>query len=185
VLVTSKAIRKVSGPADLGRSTLIAFAQGCSYRKRIEEWLGSDDGPEDLQSLKIDRSRGENDIAELFICSSWARWALFRHMRPELDIPKRLPTLSVTAACVMAAVALAVAIGIGRFAFTPLLPLMVRDGSLAQRAGAWLAASNYLGYLAGALTASRLGLLLASRSVMGCSASATFWPRSCLLSHAR
>jgi DNA-binding transcriptional LysR family regulator len=37
VLVTSKAICKVSGPADLGRSTLIAFAQGCSYRKRIEE----------------------------------------------------------------------------------------------------------------------------------------------------
>ena len=28
--------------ADLGRSTLIAFAQGCSYRKRIEEWLGRD-----------------------------------------------------------------------------------------------------------------------------------------------
>src|SRR6476659_8004706 len=41
VLVTSKAISKVSGPVDLGRSTLIAFAQGCSYRKRIEEWLGS------------------------------------------------------------------------------------------------------------------------------------------------
>jgi DNA-binding transcriptional LysR family regulator len=40
VLVTSRAIRRVSGPADLGRSTLIAFAQGCSYRKRIEEWLG-------------------------------------------------------------------------------------------------------------------------------------------------
>ena len=31
----------MSGPADLGRSTLIAFTQGCSYRKRIEEWLGS------------------------------------------------------------------------------------------------------------------------------------------------
>src|SRR6266478_291587 len=41
VLVTSRAICKVSGPADLGRSTLIAFAPGCSYRKRIEEWLGS------------------------------------------------------------------------------------------------------------------------------------------------
>ncbi|SEC78559.1 DNA-binding transcriptional regulator, LysR family [Rhizobiales bacterium GAS191] len=39
VLVTSRAIGKVSAPADLGRSTLIAFAQGCSYRKRIEEWL--------------------------------------------------------------------------------------------------------------------------------------------------
>ena len=41
VLITSKAVGKVSGPDDLGRSTLIAFAQGCSYRKRIEEWLGS------------------------------------------------------------------------------------------------------------------------------------------------
>ena len=41
VLVTSKVISKVSSPADLGRSTIIAFAQGCSYRKRIEEWLGS------------------------------------------------------------------------------------------------------------------------------------------------
>src|SRR4051794_29582706 len=41
VLVTSRAISKMSGPAGLGRSTLIAFAQGCSYRKRVEEWLGS------------------------------------------------------------------------------------------------------------------------------------------------
>ena len=41
VLVTSKANAKVSCPADLRRLTLIAFAQGCSYRKRIEEWLGS------------------------------------------------------------------------------------------------------------------------------------------------
>jgi DNA-binding transcriptional LysR family regulator len=43
VLVTSRAIDKVTGPADLGRATLIAFAQGCSYRKRTEEWLGSAD----------------------------------------------------------------------------------------------------------------------------------------------
>src|SRR5215472_11196477 len=42
VLVTPRAIRKVSGPADIGRSTLIGFAQGCSYRRRIEEWLGSE-----------------------------------------------------------------------------------------------------------------------------------------------
>jgi len=40
VLVTSKAIGEVTGPADLGRSTLIAFPQGCSYRRRTEEWLG-------------------------------------------------------------------------------------------------------------------------------------------------
>jgi MFS family permease len=79
-------------------------------------------------------------------------------MRPHLDVQTHPATLSVAAACAIAAIALAVAMGIGRFAFTPLLPLMVRDGSLAPSAGAWLAASNYLGYLAGALTASRLGL---------------------------
>ncbi len=84
--------------------------------------------------------------------------ALFRSMRIDANVQPRLSTLSVTAACTAAAIALAVAMGIGRFAFTPLLPLMVRDGALAQSAAAWLAASNYLGYLAGALTASRLGL---------------------------
>src|SRR6516165_2879458 len=79
-------------------------------------------------------------------------------MHRDLDVHRRPPALSVTALCAIAATALAVAMGIGRFAFTPLLPLMVRDGSLAPSAGAWLAASNYLGYLVGALTAARLGL---------------------------
>src|SRR5580700_3161729 len=81
-------------------------------------------------------------------------------MRSALRVHGRPPSLSVAAVCAIAATALGVAMGIGRFAFTPLLPLMVRGGSLAQSAGAWLAASNYLGYLAGALTASRLGLSL-------------------------
>jgi MFS family permease len=86
--------------------------------------------------------------------------ALFRRMRADLNVHARRPSLSTMAVCAIAATALAVAMGIGRFAFTPLLPLMVRDGSLPQSAGAWLGASNYLGYLAGALTASRLGLSL-------------------------
>jgi hypothetical protein len=51
--------------------------------------------------------------------------------------------------------ALAVAMGIGRFAFTPLLPLMLRDGTLDASAGTEWAAANYAGYLLGALTASR------------------------------
>lgn len=51
-------------------------------------------------------------------------------------------------------VALAVAMGIGRFAFTPLMPLMMRDGTLSATAGAEWAAANYGGYLVGALTAS-------------------------------
>ena len=45
-------------------------------------------------------------------------------------------------------VALAVAMGIGRFAFTPLMPLMMRDGTLSVAAGAEWAAANYGGYLA-------------------------------------
>ena len=46
--------------------------------------------------------------------------------------------------------ALAVAVGIGRFAFTPILPMMVEDAGLSVVQGGWLAAANYLGYLAGA-----------------------------------
>ena len=52
-------------------------------------------------------------------------------------------------------VALAVAMGIGRFAFTPLLPLMLRDGTMSAATGAEWAAANYGGYLIGALSASR------------------------------
>lgn len=60
------------------------------------------------------------------------------------------------AVCAAAMISLAVAMGIGRFAFTPLFPLMVRDGLLDSHAGAMLAAANYLGYLVGALVSSRL-----------------------------
>ncbi|HUL68491.1 MAG TPA: YbfB/YjiJ family MFS transporter [Burkholderiaceae bacterium] len=50
---------------------------------------------------------------------------------------------------------LAVAMGIGRFAFTPLLPVMQVDVGLTVEAGGWLASANYAGYLAGALAATR------------------------------
>ncbi|MDP9043635.1 MAG: MFS transporter, partial [Pseudomonadota bacterium] len=49
------------------------------------------------------------------------------------------------------AIALAVAMGIGRFAFTPLLPMMLHDRVIDLHGASWLASSNYLGYLAGAL----------------------------------
>jgi MFS family permease len=66
------------------------------------------------------------------------------------------PGRIAVAVCVAAVAALAVAMGIGRFAFTPLFPLMVRDGLLDSHAGAMLASANYLGYLAGALASSRM-----------------------------
>src|SRR5437762_5328854 len=51
--------------------------------------------------------------------------------------------------------ALAVAMGIGRFAFTPLLPMMQDDAGISLAQGGYLASANYLGYLAGALWAMR------------------------------
>lgn len=40
VLVTARDVPEVKRPQELAGSTLIAFANGCSYRKRLEEWLG-------------------------------------------------------------------------------------------------------------------------------------------------
>src|SRR5437763_15525989 len=69
------------------------------------------------------------------------------------DNTDRASPAAVTVAGILS---LAVAMGIGRFAFTPLLPLMIQAGELDVAAGGWIAAANYAGYLAGALTASRL-----------------------------
>ncbi|HKA46430.1 MAG TPA: YbfB/YjiJ family MFS transporter [Burkholderiales bacterium] len=52
--------------------------------------------------------------------------------------------------------ALAVAIGVGRFAFTPVLPMMQEDFGVSVAAGGWLASANYAGYLLGALSAMTL-----------------------------
>ena len=79
-------------------------------------------------------------------------------MRTDPGIQARALSRSPITVCALAMAALAAAMGVGRFAFTPLLPLMVRDGLLEPAAGAWLAGSNYLGYLLGALVASRAGV---------------------------
>lgn len=52
--------------------------------------------------------------------------------------------------------ALAVAMGVGRFAFTPLLPMMLHDGVVDLARGSWLATANYIGYLAGAIACTAL-----------------------------
>ena len=58
--------------------------------------------------------------------------------------------------------ALAIAMGIGRFAFTPLLPMMLHDGVVDLPGASWLATANYLGYWLGA---------------MGCALQPTLWRR--------
>jgi Uncharacterised MFS-type transporter YbfB len=61
------------------------------------------------------------------------------------------PEAGRSAVALAGLVALAVAMGIGRFAFTPLLPMMLHDGVLDLHAASWLASTNYFGYLCGAL----------------------------------
>jgi DNA-binding transcriptional LysR family regulator len=41
VLITGKDVLDLRRAAELGGMTLIAFASGCSYRKRVEDWLGA------------------------------------------------------------------------------------------------------------------------------------------------
>jgi MFS family permease len=52
---------------------------------------------------------------------------------------------------VQAAAALAVSMGIGRFVYTPILPLMHAQAGLSAQGGSTLATANYIGYLAGAV----------------------------------
>jgi MFS family permease len=66
-------------------------------------------------------------------------------------MPPKPTSPSPLAIVTAGAVTLAVAMGIGRFAFTPLLPMMLADGLIDLPHASWLASANYLGYLLGAL----------------------------------
>lgn len=75
---------------------------------------------------------------------------------------RRLPAWSIVLG---GAVSLAVAMGIGRFAFTPLLPMMIHDGVLNLSFGSTLASANYLGYLLGAVLCMGLPQLWSSATI--------------------
>ncbi len=51
--------------------------------------------------------------------------------------------------------ALVVAMGIGRFTFTPQVPLMIAESQISLTGAGIVAAFNYLGYLAGSYDAMR------------------------------
>lgn len=84
---------------------------------------------------------------------------------------------------------LLLAMGVARFAYTPLLPVMQAQAGLGLAEGGWLAAINYGGYLCGALIASlisdlvlkdrlyRIGMVVAvlSTLMMGLSTDFTVW----------
>jgi len=78
-------------------------------------------------------------------------------------------------------------VGIARFAYTPMLPLMQQHAGLGIAQGGWLAAFNYAGYFCGALIAAnisdlqkkdhlyRLGLLVALATTLGLALTQNFW----------
>jgi len=80
-------------------------------------------------------------------------------------------------------------LGVARFAYTPLLPLMQQQAGLGVAAAGWLAAVNYAGYLSGAVLAAmisdlvlkdrlyRIGMVVAilSTAMMGLSTDSTVW----------
>ncbi|RUL49567.1 MULTISPECIES: YbfB/YjiJ family MFS transporter [Lysinibacillus] len=80
---------------------------------------------------------------------------------------------------------LVVAMGISRFAFTPILPFMRIDEGLSFEAGGYLASSNYIGYFVGALGAGfiyrnkknvlLLNVLLNVASIILMGLTNTFW----------
>jgi uncharacterized MFS-type transporter YbfB len=74
--------------------------------------------------------------------------------RAAIDV--RVEPAAARRAALACMVALAVALGVGRFAFTPLLPLMLNSGALDIRQGGWLASANYAGYFAGALSCAAI-----------------------------
>ncbi|WP_348538059.1 YbfB/YjiJ family MFS transporter [Nocardia carnea] len=69
---------------------------------------------------------------------------------------------------VAAAAGLAAAMGVGRFVFTPLLPIMTESAGISAGDGALIATGNYAGYLVGAL-------LLARRPRLGTRAPFLTW----------
>jgi len=78
--------------------------------------------------------------------------------RPERDVLKVLTG---------GILGMVVAMGIGRFVFTPILPLMQRDLGMTNSVAGWLAGLNYLGYLGGAIVCSVTPGLLRSRLLTG------------------
>lgn len=66
-------------------------------------------------------------------------------------MPKHSPSQHVIV--LAGSASLAIAMGVGRFAFTPILPMMLHDGVLDLTRAGGLATANYVGYLVGALAA--------------------------------
>ena len=73
-----------------------------------------------------------------------------------METTTSLPTWKVLMAGVCS---LILTVGLARFAYTPLLPVMRAETWLTEVAGGWLATFNYMGYMSGALLAASISSL--------------------------
>lgn len=79
----------------------------------------------------------------------------------------RTTRVSAAAIALSALLSLVVAMGIGRFAFTPQVPLMIGEHQLTLTSASLVAALNYLGYLCGSFDAMRARRLVERRLQAG------------------
>lgn len=83
--------------------------------------------------------------------------------------------------------ALILTVGLARFAYTPMLPIMCDQAGLSHLAAGWLATINYAGYVSGAVLAAstsdlqrkfilyRIGLVVAVLSITAMGLTSNFW----------
>jgi predicted MFS family arabinose efflux permease len=89
--------------------------------------------------------------------------------RPSLravGLDQEVPKMDVALLVLCAAASLAASQGVGRFVYTPILPLMISHAGLSPAQGAVLATANYGGYLVGALVCEFARAKARSRAVL-------------------